>query len=210
MPYPMKPRNMETHRRLTKKQAKLVRARVLHPEATLSELGVKVGYTSAQHVHRVLSTPKAQEAVATEKALFLERMNKRKDLSHDVILDTMADGLKATRVQSVKLDDTIISVSTETPDFASRHKFMETVLEVRGIKHDPKDQTQTGPINLAIIMSGGGSDVERNAVAEVMAASRVSRGLHPTENRKLTEQERTALWTTQRSSRSSTQSNRKR
>ena len=172
--------------KLTAKQAKLVKARVMDPHATLEQIGKLSGYASKTQAHRALNTPQAQDALAKCRVI----MEQREKLSLGALMTRVEEGLEAMKVQSVKLDDSIISVSTETPDFTARHKYLETALGLHGALDNRKEDVATGPVNIAIVMAGGGSDAERQAISEVLAAARVARNLHPTENRLMTDEER--------------------
>ena len=172
-------------KRLTPQQKKLVRAVVLEPNASLSDLGVKAGYSSPQHVHRALKAPGVVSAREKVQGL----MEEREKLSLGALLSKIEDGLEATEIRGVKLDGTDIKVSTEVKDFYARHKYLETALELHGAINEKTNVAPSGPINVAIILAGGGSDAEKAAVADALVASRLARGLHPEENRKLTEHE---------------------
>ena len=172
-------------KRLTPQQGKLVNAVVADPSSTLDELGVKSGYTSAQHVHRALQAPAVQDALAEVKGL----MSKRKRLSLDAILDKLEEGLDATEIRSLKVDGEKLTVSAEVKDFAVRRNYMRDALELHGVIGNKEGLAPSGPVNVAIILAGGGSDAEKTALADALLAARLSRGLHPLENRALTADE---------------------
>lgn len=174
-------------KRMTPQQKKLAKAVVLDPGASLSQLGVNSGYTSAQHVHRALKAPAVVDYLAKARDL----MDQREKLSLGALLTKMEEGLDATELKSVTLDeDNKIRPSVEVPDFSVRHKYLETAMELRGIA-GKKDESApaAGAVNLSIILGGGGSELERQGVVDVLVAARISRGLHPLENRKLTPDE---------------------
>jgi hypothetical protein len=178
---------MIRRRRMTPKQKKLAKAVVLDPAATLSQLGEQSGYAGRSQVHRALQAPAVVDYLAKARDL----MDQREKLSLGSLLTKIEEGLEATELKSVALDDDAkLRPSVEVPDFAVRHKYLETAMELRGIagKKDEAGQA-AGAINLSIILGGGGSELERQGVVDVLVAARISRGLHPLENRKLTPEE---------------------
>ncbi len=174
-------------KRLTPKQKKLVKAVVIDPNATLDELGQSSGYSDRAHVHRALRAPAVVDYLAKTRDL----MDQREKLSLGALLTKIEEGLDATELKTVTLDENNkIKPSVEVPDFAVRHKYLDTALEIRGITGKREEAgASAGPINLSIILSGGGSELERQGVVDVLVAARLSRGLHPLENRKMTEAE---------------------
>ncbi len=172
--------------KLTPKQAKLVKATAMDPHATLEERGLRAGYSGRQQAYRALKAPAVVDAMEKIRGL----MEEREKLSLGSLLTRIEEGLEATDLRSVKLDGDSMKPSVEVPDFAVRHKYLETALELRGLSGKKDEATPgAGAINLAIIFSGGGSELEKQGVADVLVAARLSRGLHPLENRKLTAEE---------------------
>lgn len=178
-------------KRMTPQQKKLVKAVVLAPDATLSELGEQSGYAGRSQVHRALKAPAVVDYLAKARDL----MDQREKLSLGSLLTKIEEGLDATELKSVTLDeDNKIKPSVEVPDFGVRHKYLETAMELRGIAGKKEESGPVaGAINLSIILGGGGSDLERQGVVDVLVAARISRGLHPLENRKLTPEEAAGL-----------------
>lgn len=172
-------------KRLTPKQKALVKAVVIDPNASLSELGETSGYSSAQHVHRALQAP----AVVDYLAQCRDLMDKREKLTIGALLTHLEEGLEATEIRSLKVDGEKMTVSAEVKDFAVRHKFLTSALKLRGLEGADKDDAPTGPMNVALVLLGGGSDAEKTAVVDLLIAARLSRGLHPIENRKMTAEE---------------------
>ena len=168
--------------KMTRRQAKIVRARVLDPFASQSEIASKVG-VGQRHVSRELAKPHVRDEV---NAL----MDARPKLRLGALLSRLEEGLEATEIRSVKLHGTILKAEVEVEDQSVRHKFLDTALKMRKILGPEAGEAgSTGPVNIAIIMAGGGSDTDRAAMADVMVAARIARGLHPLENRRLTEKE---------------------
>ena len=171
---------------MTRQQKKLVKSVVRNPTATLVEHGANSGYTSAQHVHRALRAPAVVDALSEVKSL----MNEDERLRYKSLLNTLAAGLEATDVRSLKVDGTQFKVNHEVADFAVRRNYMRDALELHGVLGNKVEGTSaSGPINIAIILAGGGSDAEKTALADALLAARLSRGLHPLENRDLTSDE---------------------
>lgn len=156
-------------KKFTRKQAALVAARVADPLATQRELADKLG-TTRTTVAKELAKPHI-------KAEICALMDERPKLKLGAMLDRLEEGVYSTKVQSVKLVDSAISVETEVPDFAVSHKWWESAMKMRGALTPDASESISGPINLAIILAGGGSDVERKAMAEVLEAAAITRGL---------------------------------
>lgn len=170
---------------LTKKQKKLVDAVVANPTGTLDEWGQHAAYSDRQGVHRALKVKEVQD----ELALVRDLMDAEKRTKLSALVEHLAEGLNATELRAVKLEGSKLKVSAEVKDYAVRHKYLETALELRGVVRQQKDEAPSGPINIALILMGGGSEAEKAAVADAMLAARLARGLHPTENRPLTPEE---------------------
>lgn len=172
-------------KRLTTQQKKLVRAVVTNPHATLEELGESSGYSGKSQVHRALKAP----AVVDELAKMRGLMDEREKLSLGALLTKLEEGLEATQVRSLKVTGTTFSADIEVADQSVRHKWWESAMELRGLKKKDEPSAANGPINIAIILAGGGSEAEKTAVADALLAARLARGLHPIENRDLTPEE---------------------
>lgn len=184
MSYPQGGQPVEkSPRRLTRKQRKLVRAKVLDPDATMRELGEVSGYTSVQHVARELAKPHVQDEVRS-------LLNERPKLRLGSLLLKLEEGLDATEIRSLKVSESGgLKADAEVVDHSVRHKYLETALELHGAKKGKDEGAAAGPLNIAIILAGGGSEAERSATVDVLLASRLARGLHPIENRRMTEKE---------------------
>lgn len=170
---------------MTRKQRALVKAVVLNPHATLDKLAQSSRYNDRAAVHHALKAPAVVDALAKCRDL----MEQREKLSLGALMTHLEEGLEATEVRSLKLVGSKFKVEAEVKDFQVRHKFLGTALELHGALKGKADQAPSGPVNLAIILMGGGSDAEKAAVADALIAARLSRGLHPIENRKMTEDE---------------------
>jgi hypothetical protein len=157
-------------RKVTRKQAAIIKARVLDPHATQKEIGDKLGIAQP-HVARELAKPHVRAEIRSY-------MDERPKLRLGALMEKLEHGLDSTRIDSVKLEGSIIKVATEVDDQPTRHRFLETAFKLRGaLGPDASDGTPSGPVNIAIIMAGGGSDVERKAMAEVLEAAAITRGL---------------------------------
>ena len=171
--------------RLTRKQRALVKAKVKDPTASLSKLGVEAGYTSAQHTHRALNAPVVQNELAKVRSL----MDEREKLSLGALLTHIEDGLETTEIKALKLEGSKVTVKTEVKDMKTRGAWWDRAMELRGLRRSDQEPAQSGPINIAIILAGGGSDAEKTAVADALLAARIARGLHISENRMMTPEE---------------------
>ena len=172
-------------KRLTRKQKKLVAATIMDPHATLDEQGKQAGYAGRTQAWRALQAPAVVDALSKCRAL----MEQREKLSLGALLTHLEEGLEATEVRSLKVVGSKFKVEAEVKDYQVRHKFLGTALELHGALKGKQDAAPSGPVNLAIILMGGGSEAEKAAVADALIAARLARGLHPVENRKLTEDE---------------------
>lgn len=165
-------------RRLRKKERRLVRARVADPDATLEEIGAQAGYVQPRKdAWRALQREPVKVAVR-------ELMNKSEKLQLPTLLKKLEEGLEA-RETKFFADKGKVRETRDVIDYGIRHRYLDTALEMHGVK----DKAEAGVVNIAMIFNGQGSEDERHAVSEALLAARISRGLHPIENRKLTPQE---------------------
>ena len=172
-------------KRLTKKQKALVKAVVLDPNATLTELARTSNYNDAQAVHKALKAPAVLDALVEVRGI----MSQRDKLSLGTLMTRLEEGLEATKAISLKVEGDEIMVQADVADFAVRHKYLTSALELHGALRPEAEAGPSQVTNIAIIMAGGGSEQDKSNMAEALMASRVVRGLHPTENRALTEDE---------------------
>ena len=145
------PKPPKATKKLTRKQGKLVRAVVAEPEATLKELALKSTYQHEQTVHGELQKPHVQAGI-------VELMNQSPKLQMPSLLKKLEDGLDAVDAYPVTTgrgEDKVFELK-EVPNFSVRHKYLETALELQGAMN--KDNSSVaGPLNIAIIMAGGGT-----------------------------------------------------
>ena len=116
-------------KKVTRKQAAIARARVKYPEATQKEIAFRVG-TSRENVNQVLAQPHV-------KARIREIMNNHKDTSLEGLHKRMVEGLNAKSIQFFQKDGVVTDKRT-TIDHTTRHKHLETALELHGARE--KDQ----------------------------------------------------------------------
>lgn len=172
-------------KRLTKKQKALVKAVVMDPNATLRDWGETSGYKNAASTHRALKAPAVVDALVEVRGI----MSQRDKLSLGTLMTRLEEGLEATRPVSLKVDGEDMLVSAEVKDFAVRHKYWTDAMKLHGALRPEAEAGPSQVTNIAIIMAGGGSEQDKSNMAEALMASRVVRGLHPTENRALTQEE---------------------
>lgn len=175
---PTPPVKRKRRQRLTPRQNRLARYVARHPDQTQEEAARAVGYSSKQAASVAINNPKVVDKILTERDRFKALMDQREDLSRSRLLDKVAEGLEAVKTRTQHDQD-------PGPDHATRHRYIETALELRGATGQDVGAVASGPINIGIILGGGGTDQEREAITEVLLAARRARGLHPTENRKL-------------------------
>lgn len=151
-------------RRLTRKQAKLARARVKDPEATLEELGKQAGYRDRTHAHRELKKEHVQQRIqdlmdahpATTDAGLLKTLReglqaqKTEFFQHEVITGyvPVKDGRKIVRdskgkpklrpVKELKI------IAKDCVDHGTRHRYLDTAVELKGHKRKKLDVTSNG------------------------------------------------------------------
>lgn len=110
---------MRRHR-LTPKQRKAIQVIARDPDATLSEIGVKAGYTSPQHVVRALASPAVKAVMETDKRLKARALVRK-----------LAEGLDAKETKFFS-DKGIVTDKRDFIDYQTRHKYLETALRLRG------------------------------------------------------------------------------
>lgn len=98
-------------RRLTKKQQKLIEAYKEDPEASLSSLGEKAGYSHRQNVYLALKSPHVISAMS-------ELIERRPKLSDEKFLDHLEEGLEARNGM--------------VPDWSNRHKYWREWGKMKG------------------------------------------------------------------------------
>lgn len=181
-PYPMKPKKPK----MTPKQKKLLKVTMLDPDATLEDRGRQAGYSGRKQAWRAMKSPAVLNALEQCR----EIMKEREKLSLGALLNKVEEGLEATSIKSLKVEGTKFAVESEVKDFGVRHKYLETALELHGAKESAlSPSVSLGPLNIAIVLNGNGSDAEKDALSDALLGARIARGLHPLENRRLTEEE---------------------
>lgn len=118
-------------KRLTRKQEKAARERVKDPEATLSEIGEKSGYTTPQHVTRELNKPHVQARVR-------ELMDASEKLRVPALLKKLEEGLDANEIKFFADKGEVISERV-TVDYPTRLGYLDRALELQGLKSKDKD-----------------------------------------------------------------------
>lgn len=146
-------------KKLTRKQEKLARARVKDPNASLSELAVKAGYGGAT---KAASMQTAWHALQTThvKERIKELMDRSPKLQVPSLLNKLEEGLDASKtdlfpqevvtgyepmkdVEGNPIKDAhgnpkmqpikeLRIIARETVDYSTRHKYLDTALELRG------------------------------------------------------------------------------
>ena len=117
-------------RKLTKKQEAIARARVKDPNASLSELGKAAGYNGitkqvvAVAAWKAINTPSVKERIR-------QLMERHKDTSLDGLHKTLADGLKASEIKFFAHEGRVKDKRV-TVDHGTRHRYLETALEMHG------------------------------------------------------------------------------
>ena len=108
-------------------QEKIARLRVKHPTDSLTEIGVKAGYASPTNgAWRALN----KESV---KARIRELMDSRPKLQLPSLMKKLEDGLDADKKQYFAFNGTVMDERTD-PDMPTRAKFLDTALELHGVK----------------------------------------------------------------------------
>ena len=137
---PPKPKKKK---RLTRKQAKLARERVKDPNATLSELGLKAGYTYAQGTKRALELDHVQDRMR-------EIMAAHPDTSMKGLHKKLSEGLNATKIERHAFQGSVITENVDI-DYGTRHRYLETASEWAGLaeKRVRVSGDEAAPLSLA-------------------------------------------------------------
>lgn len=112
-------------KKLTRKQAKLVTARIKDPEATHLEIGLQTG-TIRSNVTRELNKPHV-------KARIRELMESRPKLQLPSLMKRLEDGLESKRKTYFQDKGNVVE-EREDPDMPTRAKYLDTALELHGAK----------------------------------------------------------------------------
>lgn len=131
-------------KRLTPKQNRLVKAVVLHPNATLDELGKESGYNNGASVHRALKNSGIQARVS-------ELMDAHPQLKMGRLLNKLAAGLESKK-ERVSISGKVVGTS---PDMGTRHRYLETAFRLNGALRQEADASGAGTrMALAVILLG--------------------------------------------------------
>ena len=113
------------------------------------QAGIAAGYSAKcakQSASRVLQRPDVRA--------LLERAMKRRHISDDRLMQTLDEGLSATKVISARIVGADATERTDdfvdVPDHPTRHKFLETGLKLKGYLQ-PTDPLTAGPTQINII-----------------------------------------------------------
>jgi hypothetical protein len=179
-----------------KKQRKLVKAVVAEPEATLEELGVRAGYQASpkQHAWQAMQNPNVQAAIR-------ELLNANPKTRLEALTKKLEEGLEATETKFFthhedvgrgKKKRSVFKIEErECVDFSVRKGYLEMAFELHGALKS--DDLGGGAFSLSLVLFGKAGEEQNEQAYNVILASRIQRGLHPTENRRLTVEEAEAF-----------------
>ena len=122
---------MQHKRRLTEKQAKLVKSVEANPSATYQELGLQADYKDRQNVYRALNSPNVQKSIKID-------LENHPGLNRAKRLEKLAEGLEAWNRDPVGPED--------MPDFSVRHKYLETTFKLSGELNSEDHERPTNQI----------------------------------------------------------------
>lgn len=125
-PPPQRPRK----KRLTRREEAIARSVVKHPNDSLSDHGDRAGYSGdtkqviASNAWKALEKPHVKERIR-------QLMERHKDTSLDGLHKTLAAGLKASEVKFFQHEGRVTDKRV-TVDHGTRHRYLETALEMHG------------------------------------------------------------------------------
>lgn len=119
-------------RKLTRKQEKLARAMVKDPNASLSQLADAAGYEGPTKSVKAVSVWKAGN-LPHVKARVRELMETSPKLNVPALLTKLEEGLEATDTKFFAHKGKVVS-KRETVDYATRKGYLDTALEMQGVK----------------------------------------------------------------------------
>lgn len=121
---------------------------------SVSKAMTKAGYRPS-----VAKNPKR----LTESKTFLKTLEKL-GITDEKLAKVLDEGLEATRavVMGTKSDESFVDVA---PDFAVRHKYLETAIKLKGYVEKDKE---SGDINIVIPILGGKSVHRNNSDSQVI------------------------------------------
>jgi hypothetical protein len=168
---------------------------VKDPTATLEELGLQAGYKSGprQHAWQAMQNPNVQAAIR-------ELMNANPKTRLEALTKKLEEGLEATETKFFthqeevgrgKKKRSVFKIEQrECIDFSTRHRYLTTAYELHGAL---KGDDMAGGFSLSLVLAGKGNDEQSEQAYNVILAARIQRGLHPTENRRLSAEEAEAF-----------------
>jgi len=133
---------MEIRKRLTRKQASLVKAFVDPNVSTIAEAGRKAGYADRKGAWRCLQMPTVQDALKE----FHDKLLKG-GVDDEVLVKVIKDGLKATETVRASLNGEFMDERT-VPDYSVRHKYLDTVVKIRGFVRADKEPVKNTQVNI--------------------------------------------------------------
>ena len=116
-------------RAISRQMNKLARARVKNPDATLKELAAETGYRGEDTVCRALNSDKV-------KARIRELLEASPKLKVAALTRKLAEGLNATETKFFQHEGEVTD-EREVVDFGTRHRYLETALELHGAREKP-------------------------------------------------------------------------
>lgn len=151
-------------KRITKRQRRILRARLKHPNESQKDLGSRLGMPPS-NISKELSKPHV-------KAKLLDLMDARPALQDEALLTKLEEGLSAGKTEFFPheittgyekvLDDggnpildakgkpkmravkKLEIVTRDCVDFPTRHRYLDTALELKGHKRKKVDLTSNG------------------------------------------------------------------
>lgn len=115
---------------ITRRQRAIARAKVKNPDATLKELAEAAGYNNESAAWAALRSDKVKARIR----LLLESSPKLKVAA---LTKKLADGLEATETKFFQHEGEVTD-EREVVDFGTRHRYLETALELHGAREKPE------------------------------------------------------------------------
>lgn len=113
-------------KKLTKREEAISRSVVKNPNGTLVEHANTAGYSDDTVAWKTLQKDHVKDRIR-------ELMNRRKDTSLEGLHKTLSEGLKATDTKFFQFEGRVTD-KRKTIDHATRHKYLETALELHGAR----------------------------------------------------------------------------
>jgi hypothetical protein len=137
-------------RRLTKKQAKLIKAIVDPNVPTIAKAGEIAGYTSRQHTHKAVQGGTVQEVLEN----FLSKLTAA-GVTDEHLARRIKEGLDATETKFFAHEGTVVD-QRECVDYYARHKYIETVSKIRKLISGGGEEGGSQKQQLILIIGEGG------------------------------------------------------